>query len=154
MEGFLKALNERLEKRAHAVIVVGEGAGQDIVPETGERDASGNVRYQDIGVFLREQIHAYFKGKGAEINLKYIDPSYTIRSVPAAADDSVFCLLLGQNAVHAGMAGRTNITVGFWLNEFTHLPIPMAVSKRKKVDPKGLAWNSVLNSTGQPESMR
>ncbi len=154
LEGFLKALNERLEKRAHAVIVVGEGAGQDIVPETGERDASGNVRYQDIGVFLREQIHAYFKGKGTEINLKYIDPSYTIRSVPAAADDSVFCLLLGQNAVHAGMAGRTNITVGFWLNEFTHLPIPMAVSKRKKVDPKGLAWNSVLNSTGQPESMR
>ena len=154
LESFLKILNERLGKKSHAVIVVAEGAGQDILEKTGERDASGNVRFQDIGIFLRDQINAYFKSTGFGISLKYIDPSYTIRSVPADANDSAFCLLLGQNAVHAGMAGRTNIVVGFWVSEFTHVPIPMATSKRKKVDPEGWVWNSVLTATGQPKEMR
>lgn len=153
-EGFLKALDDRLEKSRHAVIVVAEGAGQDILGDTGQRDASGNIRYQDIGIFLKDQIQAHFKQEGKEITLKYIDPSYTIRSVPADANDSAFCLLLGQNAVHAGMAGRTNMVVGFWVNEFTHVPIPMATSKRKKVDPDGSVWNSVLTVTGQPKEMR
>jgi 6-phosphofructokinase 1 len=154
LESFLKALDERLEKKDHAVIVVAEGAGQDILGKTGEKDASGNVRFQDIGIFLRDQINGYLKHKGLEFSLKYIDPSYTIRSVPADANDSAFCLLLGQNAVHAGMAGRTNMVVGFWANEFTHVPIPMATSKRKKVDPEGWVWNSVLTATGQPREMR
>jgi 6-phosphofructokinase 1 len=154
LESFLKALHERLETKDHAVIVVAEGAGQDLVEKTGERDASGNIRFQDIGIFLRDQINAYFKRKGLEFSLKYIDPSYTIRSVPADANDSAFCLLLGQNAVHAGMAGRTNMVVGSWSNEFTHVPIPMAVSKRKRVDPEGWVWNSVLTITGQPKEMR
>jgi 6-phosphofructokinase 1 len=153
LESFLKALDERLEKKDHAVIVVAEGAGQDILGKTGERDASGNIRFQDIGIFLRDQINAYFKRSGLDFSLKYIDPSYTIRSVPADANDSAFCLLLGQNAVHAGMAGRTNMVVGFWANEFTHVPIPMATSKRKKVDPEGRVWNSVLTATGQPKEM-
>jgi 6-phosphofructokinase 1 len=154
LESLLKALEERLQKRGHAVIVAAEGAGQDILEETGERDASGNIRLQDVGIFLRDRIQAYFKGQGKEITLKYIDPSYTIRSVPADANDSAFCLLLGQNAVHAGMAGRTNMVVGFWVNEFTHVPIPMATSERKKVDPEGWVWNSVIAVTGQPQQMR
>jgi 6-phosphofructokinase 1 len=154
LEHFLKVLGERLERRGHAVIVVAEGAGQDILEKTGERDASGNVRFQDVGIFLRDQIHAHFKRTKTEISLKYIDPSYTIRSVPADANDSAFCLLLGQNAVHAGMAGRTNMVVGFWGNEFTHVPILMATSKRKKVDPGEWVWNSVLTATGQPREMR
>jgi 6-phosphofructokinase 1 len=118
------------------------------------RDASGNVRLGDIGVFLRDQIQAYFRQVRTEVSLKYIDPSYTIRSLPANAHDSAFCLLLGHNAVHAGMAGRTNILVGFWKNEFTHVPIPMAVSARKKIDPDGKLWSSVLASTGQPKELR
>jgi len=154
LETFLKVLDERLEKKDHAVIVVAEGAGQDILGKTEEKDASGNIRFQDIGIFLRDQINAYFKRKGLDFSLKYIDPSYTIRSVPADANDSAFCLLLGQNAVHAGMTGRTNMVVGVWLNEFTHVPIPMAVSKRKRVDPEGSVWNSVLTVTGQPKEMR
>ncbi len=154
LESFLKAISERLKKRGHAVIVVAEGAGQDIVEKTGERDASGNIRFRDIGIFLRDQISAYFKRTSLEFSLKYIDPSYTIRSIPADANDSAFCLLLGQNAVHAGMAGRTNMVVGFWGNEFTHVPIPMATLKRKKVDPEGWVWNSVLTVTGQPREMR
>ncbi len=154
LESFLKILNKRLEERFHAVIVAAEGAGQDLLEKTRERDASGNIRFRDIGIFLRDQILTYFKRTGTEISLKYIDPSYTIRSVPPDANDSAFCLLLGQNAVHAGMAGLTNIVVGFWASEFTHVPIPMAVSKRKKVDPDGWVWNGVLTATGQPKEMR
>jgi len=154
LESFLKALGDRLERRGHAVIVVAEGAGQEILGKSGELDASGNIRLQDVGIFLRDQIYAHFKRAGTEITLKYIDPSYTIRSVPADANDSAFCLLLGQNAVHAGMAGRTDIVIGFWHNEYTHVPIPLAVSKRKQVDPDGWVWNSVITATGQPKSMR
>ena len=153
LEGFLKNLEERLDRKGHAVIVVGEGAGQDLMKCTQECDASGNVRFGDIGIFLRDRINAHFKGLGKEINVKYIDPSYTIRSVPANAHDSAFCLLLGQNAVHAGMAGRTNMVVGDWGGEFTHVPIPMAVVRRKKIDPDGWAWSSVLASTGQPRTL-
>jgi 6-phosphofructokinase 1 len=153
LEGFLKILEERLDRKGHAVIVAGEGAGQDMMQRTQERDASGNVRFGDIGLFLRDHINAHFKGLKKELNLKYIDPSYTIRSVRANAHDSAFCLLLGQNAVHAGMAGRTNIVVGDWGGDFTHVPIPMGVSRRKKIDPDGWLWSTVMASTGQPRTM-
>ncbi|MHC1725884.1 MAG: ATP-dependent 6-phosphofructokinase [Syntrophobacteraceae bacterium] len=150
LKGFLKSLEERLDSKGHAVVVAGEGAGQDLMEKTLQRDASGNVRFGDIGSFLRDRINEHFKGMRKEINLKYIDPSYTIRSVPANAHDSAFCLLLGQSAVHAGMAGRTNMVVGDWGGVITHVPIPMAVSKRKKIDPDGWIWDTVLASTGQP----
>lgn len=154
MEKLLENVRARLQSRGHAVIVVAEGAGQDLLGATHERDASGNVKFKDIGPFLKDRINAYFKGAGMDATLKYIDPSYTIRSVPANAYDSAFCLLLGQSAVHAGMAGRTNMVVGYWMNTFTHVPIPLAVSARKKVDPDGWVWSSVLTSTGQPRDMR
>ena len=154
MEKLLANVRERLQNRGHAVIVVAEGAGQELLGDTNERDASGNVKFKDIGLFLKDRINAYFKGVGMDATLKYIDPSYTIRSVPANAYDSAFCLLLGQSAVHAGMAGRTNMVVGYWMNTFTHVPIPLAVSARKKVDPDGWVWSSVLTSTGQPRDMR
>lgn len=153
LDTFLQSLRKRLENRRHAVVVVGEGAGQQLMECSGESDASGNVRFSDIGVFLKEQITAYFKDIGMEMTLKYIDPSYTIRSMPANPHDSVFCLLLGHNAVHAGMAGRTNMVVGFWKNEFTHVPIPMAVTRRKRIDPNGRLWSNVLAATGQPLDM-
>lgn len=149
LESFLKALHERLIRRQHAVIVVAEGAGQDLVGGTGKRDASGNRRLGDIGLFLKEKILAYFAEVGMEVTLKYIDPSYTIRSTPANAHDSVFCLLLGHNAVHAGMTGRTNMVVGYWNGEYTHVPIPLTVSQAKQIDPGGRFWSSVLESTGQ-----
>jgi 6-phosphofructokinase 1 len=151
---FLAELKQRIERRGHAVIVVAEGAGQDLFEATGERDASGNIKYGDIGIFLRDRIKDYFKRIGMEISLKYIDPSYMIRSVPAEAHDSAFCLLLGHSAVHAGMSGRTNMVVGFWNHEFTHVPISLAVSRRKTIDPGGALWSSVLASTGQPQDMR
>jgi 6-phosphofructokinase 1 len=151
---FLAALEQRLEQRGHAVVVAAEGAGQDLMKTTAERDASGNVKYGDIGIFLRDAIKDRFKRTRREISLKYIDPSYMIRSVPANPHDSAFCLLLGQNAVHAGMSGRTNMVVSFWNHQFTHVPISLAASKRKKIDPEGALWSSVLASTGQPRDMR
>jgi 6-phosphofructokinase 1 len=153
LEGFLGALKERLERRGHAVIVVGEGAGQNLMGETGERDASGNIRFSDIGLFLKDRINGYFKKIGMEVNLKYIDPSYTIRSLPANPRDSVFCLLLGRHAVHAGMTGRTNMVVGFWKRDYTHVPVRLAASGRKRIDPNGRFWSTVLSCTGQPRQM-
>jgi 6-phosphofructokinase 1 len=143
LEGLVKALKERLERRGHAVIVVGEGAGQNLMQGAGERDASGNIRFNDIGLFLKEKINGYFKDEGIEVNLKYIDPSYTIRSLPANPRDSAFCLLLGRHAVHAGMTGRTNMLVGFWKGEYTHVPIRLAVF-----------WSTVLSCTGQPKEIK
>jgi 6-phosphofructokinase 1 len=150
LEGLLRCLRERLERRGHAVIVVAEGAGQELMDPRKEKDASGNVRYGDIGMFLKERIVEHFKSKGLEINLKYIDPSYTIRSLPSNAHDAAFCVLLGHNAVHAGMSGRTGMLVGFWKGEFTHVPIARAVEQRKRIDSRDWLWSSVLSATGQP----
>lgn len=143
-----------MEERGHAVVAVAEGAGQDLLAAAGERDPSGNVRYGDVGTFLRDAVKEHFARKGGELTLKYIDPSYMVRSQPANPHDSAFCLLLGHSAVHAGMAGRTNMVVGFWNHQFTHVPIALATSTRKKIDPEGWLWSSVLASTGQPREIR
>jgi 6-phosphofructokinase 1 len=153
LEKLLAALRQRLARRGHAVIVVAEGAGQDLLASSGQRDASGNVKYGDIGAFLRDAIVRSFKDSGTPISLKYIDPGYAIRSAPAIPHDSAFTLLLGQNAVHAGMTGRTDMVVGFWNHQFTHVPIALAVSARKRIDPEGTLWSSVLASTGQPHNL-
>ncbi len=154
LTGFLKSLEERLARRGHAVIAVAEGAGQELLPPSGECDASGNVKLGDIGTFLRDSIRNHFTAIGTEFTLKYIDPSYIIRSQPANSHDSAFCLLLGHNAVHAGMCGRTCMVVGYWNQQFTHVPIALATCQRKKIDPLGRLWSSVLASTGQPGDMK
>jgi len=149
--GLLAALDARLAARRHAVIVVAEGAGQEHVRAAAEeRDASGNVRLRDIGAFLRDRIRDDFARRGVPVDVKYIDPSYTIRSLPANVMDSEFCLTLGQQAVHAGMAGRTDMVVAFWNQRFTHVPIAAAVAARKRIDPRGELWRAVLQTTGQP----
>jgi len=152
--GFLRSLEQRLVQRGHAVIVVAEGAGQELLAATAEHDASGNLKLGDIGMYLRDAIKGHFADNGIEINLKYIDPSYIIRSQPANPHDSALCLLLGHNAVHAGMSGRTNMVVGVWNHQYTHVPIALATRQRKKIDPEGWLWNSVLASTGQPRELR
>jgi 6-phosphofructokinase 1 len=147
--GLLEALDQRIALRSHAVIVVAEGAGQGYCLGDG-CDESGNPRLGDIGLTLKERITSHFKEKGVELNLKYIDPSYLIRSVAATANDSVFCGFLGQNAVHAGMAGKTNMVVGSRNEAFVYIPINLVVDKRKQVDLNGKLWSSVLEATGQP----
>jgi 6-phosphofructokinase 1 len=153
LPGFLRSLEDRLQRRGHAVVVAAEGAGQELLAATAERDASGNVKPGDIGTWLRDAIKGHFSARGMECNLKYIDPSYIIRSQPANPHDSALCLLLGQNAVHAGMSGRSNMVVGVWNHQFTHVPISLATSTRKKINPDGWLWSSVLASTGQPREM-
>jgi 6-phosphofructokinase 1 len=151
--GFLEALRRRLERRHHAVIVAAEGAGQEHLPRTGAVDASGNEKLADIGTFLRDHVRDAFSQSGSPVAVRYIDPSYILRGLPANAIDSELCLQLGQAAVHAGMAGRTNLIVGHWNQHFVHIPIALAVGGRRRVDPDGELWRSVLASTGQPATM-
>jgi 6-phosphofructokinase 1 len=149
-KGFLKQLEQRLDDKHHAVIVVAEGVQlADRNPDDCVKDASGNVIFEDIGILLKTKIQDHFKKIGKPLSLKYIDPSYIIRSVPANSQDSLLCLALGQAAVHAGLAGKTNAVIGFWNQHCTHIPIALAALKRKKVDPKGYLWQTVLGTTGQ-----
>jgi len=148
--GLFANLEERLAERNHAVIVVAEGAGQRFFEgEDLGRDASGNPKLGDIGTFLKARISAYFKNKDMEINLKYIDPSYLIRSVPANSNDRVYTGFLGHHAVHAGLAGKTGMMVSLWNNQFVHIPIDLAISHRSRVDPEGPLWRAVREATGQ-----
>jgi len=151
--GLLEVLRARLARRHHAVILVAEGAGQEFFHSAERRDASGNVRLNDIGVFLKEEINGYFRKIGMEANLKYIDPSYIVRSTPANASDSIYCTLLAFNAVHAAMAGKTDMVVGKWNNVFTHVPISAVVIRRNAISPEGTLWQNVLEVTGQPPFM-
>jgi 6-phosphofructokinase 1 len=148
-QGLLEQLRQRIIQRGHAVVIVAEGAGQDLVPSSGT-DASGNKRLGDIGVFLKKKIEDYFQQCRTELTLKYIDPSYMIRSVPASPQDRTYCMRLGQAAVHAGMAGKTALVVARWHNSYVHLPVGVATSARRTVDPGGDLWLSLLESTGQP----
>jgi 6-phosphofructokinase 1 len=148
--GFLGELRKRIDKSGHAVIVVAEGAGQDLMGDHTGADASGNAKLHDIGVFLKQKICEYFAGAGMELNLKYFDPSYFVRSVRSNPFDAVYCLRLAHNAVHAAMAGRTECIVSRWHGRFVLVPIPLAVRDRHCVDPNGDLWMSVLESTGQP----
>src|SRR3984957_16565800 len=148
--GFLGRLRDRVRRRGHAVVVVAEGAGQDLFEYDGAVDASGNVRLADIGGLLRQRIIADFAADGEELSVRYVDPGYAIRSVPANGWDAVYCLRLAQAAVHAAMAGRTAMVVGRWHGRFVHIPIPVATGGRNQVDPNGDLWMSVLEATGQP----
>jgi 6-phosphofructokinase 1 len=149
--GFLPHLKQRILARKHAVIVVAEGAGQDLL-ESGptEYDASGNLKHRDVGMFLKDRIQEYFCREGVPIVLRYIDPSYLIRSTPANTGDSLLCDQLGRNAVHAAMAGKTDLIVGFWHNHFVYVPIDMVVSSKKRLREENELWAAVLEATGQP----
>ena len=149
--GFLPALKRRLERRRHAVVVVAEGAGQTLMNASGEIDASGNAQLQDIGVLLRDRIVDYLKKSGIRSTVKYIDPSYLIRSVPPNSHDSIYCLQLGHDAVHAAMAGKTAMIVGRWHGLNVHIPMSVTAKGRKQVDPGRPLWRSVLETTGQAQ---
>jgi 6-phosphofructokinase 1 len=154
-KGLLRVLERRLEDRRHALIVVAEGAGQHLFDDAAKvYDASGNVKFNDIGVLLRDRIAEHFSTGWSTATVKYIDPSYMIRSAPASADDSILCSRLGQNAVHAALSGRTKMIVGLWNNTFTHVPMSMVISRRRRLDPASPEWLSVLESTGQPATLK
>ncbi len=152
--GFLEALRHRLAERRHAVVVVAEGAGQEILgADSANKDASGNTKLEDIGVYIRDVVKAQLGDLDGGVSVKYIDPSYLIRGLPANSIDAELCLLLGQHAVHAGMSGRTRMMVGFWNGHFTHVPLGIATAGRRGIDPTGSIWSHVLEVTGQPARM-
>jgi 6-phosphofructokinase 1 len=148
--GFLAALKKRVLQRAHAVIVVAEGAGQNLVGTSDERDASGNMKRADIGLFLRERIAEFFKAEKVPVTIRYIDPSYIIRSVPADAEDAILCDYFARNAVHAAMAGKSGLVIGLLHDQFIHVPVGMLAAEKKRLDPHGFEWRAVLAATGQP----
>ncbi len=151
--GFLEALVARLRSNGHVVVVVAEGTGQDVLRSgdaPAERDESGNIRLLDIGAYLRGRIDGELSERGIQHTVKYIDPSYLIRSAPANPSDSVYSSDLARNAVHAGMAGRTGLLIGYWNGEYTEVPLREVIVQRKEVDLEGDLWHAVLESTGQP----
>jgi 6-phosphofructokinase 1 len=151
--GFLEHLKTRLERKDHAVVVVAEGAGQVLFDESTKKvDKSGNKGLDDVGLLLKDEIEKYFKKEKMEVNLKYFDPSYSIRSRRADANDSMYCLRLGNNAVHAALAGYTNMIVGLHHDRLVHLPISL-IGDRKKIDSQSWFWQTVLQATHQPADM-
>jgi 6-phosphofructokinase 1 len=152
--GLFSHLKNRLERRHHAVILIAEGTGQDLLDKNNGTDASGNKKLNDIGVFLKQKIEQYFMERKMEISVKYIDPSYMIRSAAANSGDGIYCTRLGTNAVHAAMAGKTKILISLVNNNFVHLPIRLAVSRRNRVDPESPLWRDVIEATGQPVQIR
>jgi 6-phosphofructokinase 1 len=158
--GFLPRLQERIAKRKHAVIVVAEGAGQNLCSYEKDAngqvltDASGNPVLADICGRLQDRIKAFFKDQGIPITLKFIDPSYIIRSVPANSSDNVYCGFLGQHAVHAAMAGKTNMVVTRLQDRYVYLPLELVTQKRRKLNIHSNYWRAVLESTGQPMLLR
>jgi 6-phosphofructokinase 1 len=151
--GLLHHLELRLNARHHAVILAAEGAGQNLLNKQLGTDASGNRKLADVGLFLKDTIAAHFRQLGRDVNLKYIDPSYIIRSAPAIPSDSIYCARLGADAVHAAMSGRTECLVGLVNNRYVHVPMALAVGKRNAVDPEGPLWGDVVEATGQPPLM-
>ena len=153
--GVLACLSRVLDRKGHAVVVAAEGVAQDLIEPapTGESvDKSGNARLRDAGVFLRDRIGAHFAQAGREVTVKYIDPSYTIRSIPACASDSVYCWNMARHAVHAAMAGNTNMLIGRWHGRFVHVPMALATRESRRVNPEGDLWMSVIENTGQPRT--
>ena len=150
--GFLESLKQRILDRQHAVVVVAEGAGQHLMRSATrvDRDASGNMRLLDMGVFLKGQIAAAFAAAGIPVNLRYIDPSYVVRGVPANGDDALLCNGMARQAVHAAMAGKTDVMIGLWHGKFLHVPIALVASMTRRVTPLSDLWLGVLEATGQP----
>ena len=153
LDGLFKALESRYSSgKTHAVIAVAEGAGQELFKDQPERrDESGNILKNDIGEFLTRKIKEHFDKVGKENIIKYFDPSYMVRSIPAQGTDAIFCFQLAEAAVHAGMAGKTDMVVGSMNNAFSHVPIEYAVSERKKINPNGALWHAVLGITRQQD---
>jgi 6-phosphofructokinase 1 len=149
--GLLTALEQRIVTRGHAVIAVAEGAGQELLGNTGnERDPSGNVRLRDIGLFLREKIEERFNLRKIPFVMRYFDPSYIIRSSPDNAEDAALCDQFGRHAAHAAMAGKSGVVIGYLHDRFIHVPIELLATQRKRLDPDSPDWSAVLSATGQP----
>jgi 6-phosphofructokinase 1 len=147
--GLLAAVERRVKTRGHAVIVCAEGAGQDLLGVHAKDGYIGNPVLGDICTLLVHRIKKHFQDRNLEMELKFIDPSYLIRSVPATPVDSVYCGFLGQNAVHAAMAGKTGMVVTELKSSMVHLPLDLVTLRRRTLNIQSDYWCSVMDTTGQ-----
>lgn len=151
--GCLPHLHRCVKEKGYGVVVVAEGAGEDVLGKSAEMDAGGNRKLPPIGEFMKTQINSYFKEQGDAATVKYIDPSYMVRSGPANAADSMLCLRLAQNAVHGSMSGMTGFITGVVHNRIVYLPMDMVVAKSPtSMNPFGHTWERVLSYTLQPST--
>ncbi|XP_020099766.1 ATP-dependent 6-phosphofructokinase 3-like [Ananas comosus] len=154
--GLLEYIEKRLKENGHMVIVVAEGAGQQLIAESmrtmDHADASGNKLLLDVGLWLSQKIKDHFATarKKMPINLKYIDPTYMIRAVPSNASDNVYCTLLAHSAIHGAMAGYTGFTVGPVNGRHAYIPFYNITEKQNKVVITDRMWARLLSSTNQP----
>ncbi|KAK4415615.1 ATP-dependent 6-phosphofructokinase [Sesamum alatum] len=153
--GLLEYVEKRLKENGHMVIVMAEGAGQELLSDTArpvnQEDASGNKLLEDIGIWIVQKIKDYFSNKrNMHVNLKYIDPTYMIRAIPSNASDNVYCTLLAQSAVHGAMAGYTGFTVGPVNGRHAYIPFHRITEKQNKVVITDRMWARLLSSTNQP----
>jgi len=147
----LDHIRDVMQRKKHMVIVVAEGCGDTIISSEGGTDAGGNKVLADVGPYLKDQITSHFKQQKIPVAIKYIDPTYMIRAVPANAFDSIYCAVLAQMAVHSAMAGYTGITVGKVDERFVALPIHSIVGKgAKKVFLSGFTYQRLVAMTRQP----
>ncbi|XP_058722341.1 ATP-dependent 6-phosphofructokinase 6-like [Vicia villosa] len=152
--GLYEYIEERLKENGHMVIVIAEGAGQELLSasmESDKKDASGNKVLLDVGLWISQNIKDYFaREKTLAITLKYIDPTYMIRAVPSNASDNVYCTLLAQSAVHGAMAGYTGYTSGLVNGRQTYIPFYRITERRNNVVITDRMWARLLSSTNQP----
>ncbi|XP_048134162.1 ATP-dependent 6-phosphofructokinase 7-like isoform X2 [Rhodamnia argentea] len=153
--GLFEYVERRLKENGHMVIVIAEGAGQELLSESmhsaDKKDASGNKLLLDVGLWLSQKIKGHFTKKNKMIiNLKYIDPTYMIRAVPSNASDNVYCTLLAQSAVHGAMAGYTGFTSGLVNGRHSYIPFYRITEKQNKVVITDRMWARLLSSTNQP----
>ena len=149
--GVLAHLERTLRKKGHAVVVVSEGAGEELLGTSTETDAGGNRKLPAIGAWLKARLQQHFASRNTTVNIKYIDPSYMIRSVGANAGDRVYCMQSANNAVHGAMAGYTGFTTGLMCNRVVMMPITELVANSPRfLDPAGRTWERVLCQTHQP----
>lgn len=154
-QGLLSYLKDRLKHRNHAVILVAEGSGQAWFAQKDlTKDASGNEKFNDVGMYLKEMISNFFHTEGIEGSVKYIDPGYLLRGAGTNAGDALYCTRLGNHAVHAAMAGKTGVLIGLMHNEYVHVPIALSVSERKTIAPESNLWRDVIECTGQSTKMQ
>ena len=144
--GVVRHIKNLLALQGHAVVVLAEGAGQEYVTSSGGTDKGGNPILGDIGKWFVKRLKAEMR-----CDVKYIDPTYMVRGITANAHDSIYCTVLGQNAVHGAFAGYTGISIGMVNTHAVFLPIPRLIERERLVDPDGRMWHRLLTSTGQPD---
>lgn len=156
--GLLEFLGARLKENGHAVVVVAEGAGQDVIPRSDEahveeKDESGNPVFLDVGGWLKSELKKWWaRDHETELfTVKYIDPTYMVRAVPANATDNLYCTMVAHSAIHGAMAGYTGFVSGPINGNYVYIPVEDVARAKNRVDTRDHKWAWVRSLTSQPD---